>query len=117
MRHHSITLFVVAMVASCTTSSDDTTCPRDEPMSCPTPSPSYAADVAPLIETYCSPCHNPQGSAFNIQLSTYTALYDLRSEALDQIYDCNMPMLPALQPTTADRVTLLAWFVCGAPDN
>jgi hypothetical protein len=114
MRTVSIALFVAA--AACT-SSVNPSCPRDEPSSCPSTMPSYANDVAPLIDQYCSQCHNPQGSAFDIELSTYSALYDQRSEALDQLYDCEMPMSPAPQPTAADRVTLLAWFVCGAPDN
>jgi hypothetical protein len=116
MQLRSFTWLAVVVVAACT-SETGPACPRDEPSSCPSTTPSYANDVAPLIDEYCSQCHNPQGSAFNIDISTYSALYSQRSEALDQVYDCEMPMSPAPQPTAADRVTLLAWFVCGAPDN
>ena len=103
------------LAGACT--SDNASCPRDEPAACPSTPPSYAHDIAPLVEEYCSQCHNPQGSAFDEPISTYADLYSRRVDALDQLYDCEMPMSPAPQPTIADRITLLTWFVCGAPDN
>lgn len=97
--------------------SDPSSCPADEPASCPQVVPSYASDIAPLIATYCSQCHNPMGSAFDQPLSTYADLSLRKIDVLDQIYQCRMPLPPAPAPTTDERVTLLTWFVCGAPDN
>ena len=113
MRGWSFSLLFV--LASCTGSAPD--CPRDNPTSCPADAPSYANDIAPLIEQYCSQCHNPQGSAFDQPISTYSDLDQRKVDVLDEIYACEMPMSPAPQPTLAERVTLLTWFVCGAPDN
>jgi hypothetical protein len=106
---------IVLSLVACTSS--DPSCPRDEPASCPATPPSYTSDIAPLIQQYCSQCHNPQGSAFDQPLSTYSDLFARRQDALDQLYNCAMPMEPAPQPTVADRVTILTWFVCGAPNN
>jgi len=113
--HYSI--IVALLFGACTSSPDDSSCPRDKPSSCPATPPSYANDIAPLIDQYCSQCHNPQVSAFDQPLSTYSDLFARRQDVLDQIYACQMPMPPAPQPTTAERVTLLTWFVCGAPNN
>src|SRR5271166_3763189 len=33
--------------------------------------PSYAADIAPLVERTCVPCHGPGGVAFNQDFTTY----------------------------------------------
>ncbi len=87
-------------------------------MTCPDPAPSYANDVAPLIEQYCaSQCHDATGSASDQPLATYS---DLKSRALNvetQIYQCRMPEAPVTPPTLEERVTLLSWFVCGTPNN
>jgi hypothetical protein len=93
-------------------------CPADQPMSCPSTAPSYANDVAPLLEHYCtSQCHNSAGSASDQPLSTYN---DVKARLLNvesQIYQCRMPLPPITPPTLEQRVTLLTWFTCGAPDN
>jgi len=92
-------------------------CPADEPSTCPSSVPSYAADVAPLIQHYCGSCHSATGVASDQPLSTYA---DLKTRALNvktQVYQCRMPMAPVEPPTLEERVTLLAWFVCGAPNN
>ena len=104
--------------ASACGSDDDKSCPADAPDSCPATVPSYATTVAPLIQTYCTnECHNPTGSAADQPLSTYPNLSKRASDAFDQLYQCKMPMDPAPDPTLDERVTLLTWFVCGAPNN
>ncbi|HTR51854.1 MAG TPA: hypothetical protein VMJ10_14160 [Kofleriaceae bacterium] len=94
-----------------------TSCPRDLPASCPDPAPSYMNDVAPLIEEYCqtAACHSPTGSGVGM-LSPYSNLYGLRVDAEGEIYSCKMPYAPP-DLTDDERVTLLTWFVCGAPNN
>ncbi len=106
---------VILLFASCTSPAPD--CPKDEPASCPTDVPSYATVVAPLIQQYCGSCHDASGSAADEPILTYAGLFPRRLDALDELYECEMPMLPAPQPTLADRVTLLTWFICGAPNN
>ena len=92
-------------------------CPADDPTSCPTPVPSYANDIAPLIQTYCtSQCHNATGSA-SYPLATWDDLSGGATDVTNQIYQCRMPEPPAPNPTIEERVTLLAWFRCGAPNN
>ena len=93
------------------------TCPRDLPTSCPSPEPSYATDVAPLIQAHCVTCHGPNGVSSDRPLGTYPQLFAMRQDVLDQVYNCLMPQSPQLQLDEADRQTLLGWLVCGAPDN
>jgi hypothetical protein len=110
---------VLALAASaCGTDDAVSSCPADEPAACPSTVPSYATDIAPLLERYCtSQCHNPGGAASDQPLSTYL---DVRARELDvktQIYQCRMPLPPVSPPTLGERVTLLTWFVCGSPNN
>jgi hypothetical protein len=95
-------------------------CPADAPASCPTSdAPSYAADVAPIIQQYCvSRCHGPGGVEAAMPLGSWADIQHVGPENIDaQVYDCLMPMSPAPDPSTAERVTLLTWIVCGAADN
>jgi len=36
---------------------------------------------------------------------------------LTQVYSCRMPPAGNAQPTTQERQTIVAWLVCGAPNN
>jgi hypothetical protein len=93
-------------------------CPADEPAACPSQAPSYASDVAPLIQTYCTTqCHNPTGVASSRPLSTYNEVHARLTTVHSQLYQCVMPPAGAPTPTVTERVTLLSWFVCGAPNN
>ena len=105
-------------VAACMTEPSPSSCPADQPMSCPSTVPSYATDVAPLFERYCtSQCHNPTGAASDQPLSTYADVHARALNVQTQIYQCRMPLPPATPPTLEERVTFLTWFVCGAPNN
>lgn len=98
----------------------DGSCPMDLPASCPTPAPSYATQVGPIIQTYCVPCHSPSGIEPTLPFSTYadiTAASDRPMRMLLQLHACQMPPPYATQLPEADRVTLLGWLVCHAPDN
>ena len=110
---------LLVCVVACADSPPPADCPADEPESCPAAGgPSYATDIAPLIMKYCTnECHNPSGSASDQPMSTYHDLQLRAGDAHGQLYDCKMPMAPAPDPTLAERVTLLTWFVCGAPNN
>ncbi len=94
------------------------TCPNDLPAACPAPAPSYANDVAPLIQRRCTPCHFPGGvAAMGMHdLSTYARVFAQKREVLTQVYACKMPPADAGAPTPDERRTMLGWLVCGAPE-
>src|SRR5262245_58419460 len=52
-------------LAGCSSPPEQTTidaggdCPNDLPSTCPTPVPSYAADIAPILAAKCEGCHAP----------------------------------------------------------
>jgi hypothetical protein len=95
-------------------------CPGIAP-SCPKNAagePSYASDVAPILDDNCVGCHSPQGG-YGFDLVTYSEVQTqaLQGDLITWISDCSMP--PSTYPplTTAQRQTLLDWLACGAPDN
>jgi hypothetical protein len=111
----------IAMVSpACGSSSPSpaASCPSDLPKSCPSPAPSYKAEVAPIIEASCYPCHEPgPGEVAHSDFSTYAGLSAAASAVLDQVYGCDMPPSGSPPLSDSDRVTLLSWLVCDAPDN
>jgi hypothetical protein len=112
-------LAAVAALVACGTDPPKV-CPADAPATCPTSgAPSYATDVAPLVQQYCvTRCHGPGGVEAAMPLGSWADIQHVGPQNVDaQIYDCLMPMSPAPDPTIAERVTLLTWIVCGAPDN
>jgi hypothetical protein len=93
-------------------------CPNDLPTSCPDPPPSYASDIAPLLEQRCFPCHDSDGAAGPLlEYTSYDSVYQNRQAILSQVYGCRMPPPDAGQPTPSEREQLLDWLVCHAPDN
>jgi len=100
-------------------------CPQFEfPSSCPTPAPSWQTEVKPLVEKYCGQCHQTGSSAAaQLNLSTYSDVYENRTKCWYQIYQCWMPNVdgspaPLAYPTPAERQTMITWMdVCNAPDN
>lgn len=99
-------------------SGGSTSCPDDLPRSCPTPPPSYAKDVAPILANRCAPCHFPGGVEVAAHdLSTYARVQAQRGSVLDQLHSCLMPPPDAGQPTAQERAAVLGWLVCGAQNN
>ncbi|MEO6951039.1 MAG: hypothetical protein ABI321_04425 [Polyangia bacterium] len=96
----------------------DMMCPSDS-TSCAGAAPSYASDVAPLIESNCSGCHMAGGSAADRPLTSYDALFKLKGSAFTAVYGCVMPPADdAVDQLTPDqRTTLIQWLACGAPNN
>lgn len=92
-------------------------CPNDTPATCPVPVPSYATDVAPMLQSRCGTCHTPAGVEPGRLFQTWTQVSAQRADILSQIHTCRMP--PVGQPTLTDseRQAVLGWIVCGAADN
>jgi len=96
---------------------DDASCPNDLPASCPPGAPGYAATIAPLIQARCATCHALGGQAADRPLDTYDDVFARRGAVLNQVYGCRMPPAGAPQLIDDERSALLAWLVCGAPDD
>jgi len=94
-------------------------CPDDLPTesACAAATPSYATDIAPLIEARCGACHDPGQLSASFPLAPYAKLYDQRRSVLNQIFTCKMPPACAHELAPEERAALLGWFVCGALDN
>lgn len=91
-------------------------CASDLPQSCPTITPSYKSDIQPILQSYCLSCHGPNGAA-GYDMSTYARVAAQQSAILDQVYGCLMPTANYAQPSLEQRLTLLGWLVCNAPNN
>jgi hypothetical protein len=78
--------------------------------------PSYARDVAPILQDNCVTCHSPKGG-YGYNLVTYEEVHDQAGAMITWISDCTMP--PSTYPPleTTQRQTLLDWLACGAPNN
>jgi hypothetical protein len=93
-------------------------CPSDAPASCPSTVPSYAQAVGPLLAANCGSCHEVGGSNPNPVLATAGDYAAHRIDVLAQIEACLMP--PPGGPdgfTVSERLQVLTWLVCGAPNN
>lgn len=94
-------------------------CPNDLPSNsaCATELPSYALEVAPIIETRCATCHYPGNMQTGEVFDEYDDVYSTRQTLLTRVYSCVMPPEGAASLTLVERRALLQWFVCGAPEN
>jgi mono/diheme cytochrome c family protein len=114
-------LVLSALAAACSSSSspadDAGSCPNDLPTSCPSPPPSYKDEVSNTMDLHCTTCHGPGGTAAEKPLLTYDDLFRQRSAVLNQTYGCAMPPAGERPLTPVQRANLLAWLVCGAPNN
>jgi hypothetical protein len=98
-------------------SSDD--CPNDLPRSdsCATGTPSYRLDAEPIILERCATCHYEGNNRSRYVFSEREDVSGARQTVLTRIYSCVMPPEGAPPLTPEERRVLLAWLVCGAPDN
>jgi hypothetical protein len=91
-------------------------CPGPPP-TCPQTVPHYQPDVSNAIQANCTICHFPGGTGASWPLTTYDEVYAIRDSVQSQIASCKMPP-PGWPPMTpAIREMVLAWLVCGAPNN
>lgn len=84
---------------------------------CPEPEPSFARDIAPLLDRDCNTCHTPGSTLW--PLVGYQDVRDWSYSILLDVDGCKMP--PADGGTAAlsshDRALLLGWIACGANNN
>ena len=92
-------------------------CPSDLPAACPSTVPSFVHDVSPVFQSACVQCHRAGGSAAERPLTTYAQVASQRSAVLNQLYGCRMPPTDGTSLTPAQRLAVLQWLVCHAPEN
>jgi hypothetical protein len=129
-----LTVPVVLAVAACAATRDPaatpaptvaspawkrTACGSTQPRGCVEPSPSFARDVAPILERRCFACHANGGiAADDHDFSRFATLHAQKDAVIVEVSACAMP--PSDAPTTLaldEADTLLQWAACGAPQN
>jgi uncharacterized membrane protein len=110
-----VAVAVAAGPAAC--GSEGGSCEDVTPASCPEGAPSYASDVAPLLQKYCTKCHAPGGEQSSIPFDTLSGVQAYKAEMQHELGECEMPPAGDSQPSAAEREKILAWLVCGAADN
>jgi len=99
-------------------SSVRSTCARHRPTACIEPAPSYASDVAPLLERRCGSCHENGGpETDDHDFSRFETLHAQRTSVLAEVSTCAMPPSDAPPLSPAEAELLLHWAACGAPRN
>jgi hypothetical protein len=88
----------------------------DPAPTCPSPKPSYASDVVPILEAKCNNCHVGEPGPW--PLTDYQSVVDWRIQIIQDIEGCTMPPLDGGTTLSAnERHTVLGWLVCGAQKN
>jgi hypothetical protein len=91
-------------------------CSPGAPDACPSPMPSYATDVVPILEATCNGCHT--GGDGPWPLTNHADVLHWRAQVLAELAGCTMPPPTGTPQLTArERETLIDWLVCGAPEN
>ncbi len=91
-------------------------CTATTPPSCSTSTPHYA-DVAPILKKSCVPCHPGPPGAAQWPLTMYGSIAPWAGDIEDQV--CGNAMPPAdggIAIGASDRLTILDWVQCGAPE-
>jgi pyruvate dehydrogenase complex dehydrogenase (E1) component len=77
--------------------------------------PSYASEVAVILDNDCVSCHGPGGNESNKPLDSYASAAAYASQMKMEVSTGKMPQGKTM--AAADESTLLAWINCGAPNN
>jgi hypothetical protein len=94
-------------------------CPHDLPTDtdCAAATPSYQADVAPILRERCIVCHRTGGIEPVHLFDNYDLVYGQREHMLSFVLHCQMPPTCAVGLSPEERAKVLKWFVCKAPNN
>ena len=84
---------------------------------CPSPAPNYTRVVAPLLQRTCVVCHGPGGVQSGSPLDSLAGIKKHQADCLGRVAACSMPPPDGPQLSAADRLTLLQWLACDAPDT
>jgi len=85
---------------------------------CAAPGPSYASDVVPILDKRCNNCHAENTDGGPWPLGGYDDVTAWRDTIMNDLLRCTMPPADAGVPIPNDeRAILMAWIICGTPDN
>ena len=70
-----------------------------------------------MIAARCASCHGQGGVASDQPFTNHAQVFSRKGAVLNQVYACKMPPEGAAPLSTAERLALEAWLVCGAPDD
>ena len=120
MRNAAITALALALLA---TACGDKLDP-DQPPTCDPALPvSYAQEVGPVLESYCTRCHsssaaNRRGAPEGVDFDTYAAAAAAAEMANQRVQAGTMPPSGASpRPDARARCLLQAWVDQGLPEN
>jgi hypothetical protein len=92
-----------------------TSCTATTPPMC-SPTPHYA-DVEPILQKSCVPCHPGPAGATQWPLTTYSDNEAWAGAIQSELCANTMPPVDGgIAIAAADRLTLLDWAQCGAPE-
>jgi hypothetical protein len=103
----------IGFLNSCSKSDDDT--PGNT--NCQGVTPSFSADVNPIIQTFCNQpaCHNSGSINGPGPLTNHAQVFAARTSIRDQVAAGLMPQNTTL--TSAQKQTIICWVNNGAPNN
>ena len=117
-------LLVAVACTACSTNSGGQdaapNCTYIDATACNMPTPSFANDIAPILNKACNEtCHAPGVGPW--PLADWQDVSDWASIIDNDIQHCSMPPADAgvgnAPLTDAQRAQILNWIVCGAPNN
>ena len=76
-------LIAIVLAVACSQKTAPTT--SEEPKEYTGPKVTYLADVAPLMERSCSPCHYPEKKGRKMPLDSYVTVKDNLAEVLERV--------------------------------
>ena len=107
------------LLVACTSAAPaDPSCPSIDASACQTPIPSYSAEIVPILDMRCNrTCHAPGVGPW--PLTTYDDVHDWTTIIGAYVESCGMPPPDAGlgDMTQGERVTVMNWLACGAPNN
>jgi len=93
-------------------------CPPPASTVCVQPAPSFAADIAPILDRSCNGCHtvdNPDGVW---PLNSWADVAAWSNLIIPDLVQCRMPPPDSTTPfPEADRQLFFAWLACNSPNN
>jgi hypothetical protein len=91
-------------------------CTATMPPSCPASTPHYA-DVEPILEKSCVPCHPGPAGSPQWPLTVYGDIAPWAGVIQDEVCGNTMPPVDGgIGIDQSDRLTILDWVQCGAPE-
>ncbi|HTD94973.1 MAG TPA: hypothetical protein VK644_14205 [Chitinophagaceae bacterium] len=109
-----VAMLSVLFVLSCSKSS---TSPNETVQSCDGVDKTFAANVNPLIQTFCNQagCHNTGSINGPGPLTNYTQVFNARSDIRAAVKSGLMPQNTTL--SASQKNTIICWIDSGAPNN